>query len=144
MNGIGSLIFWLFLFRIGANRIGAIRISPNDSNVVLVCATGALWSDSEERGVFRTTDGGENWEKVLYVDQSTGCADLDMDPGNPNILFASMWQFRRSPDFFESGGPGSGLYRSVDGGSTWQELTQGLPDEDLGRIAVAIAARTIR
>lgn len=130
---------WTNMGLAASERIGAIRISPNDSDMVLVCATGALWNASEERGVYRTQDGGETWEKVLYVDADTGCADLDMDPGNPNIIFASMWQFRRAPDFFESGGPGSGIYRSIDGGSTWQELTSGLPEEDLGRIAVAIA-----
>ena len=101
--------------------------------------TGALWSESEERGVFRTQDNGESWEKVLYIDQTTGCSDIVMDPSNPNILYAGMWEFRRYPDYFTSGGKGSGLYRSIDGGDSWQELKQGLPEGEKGRIALAIA-----
>jgi photosystem II stability/assembly factor-like uncharacterized protein len=121
-------------------RIAQIVVDPTDSNRVFVCATGHLWDSNEERGVFRTTNGGETWEKILYVDDSTGCSDLDMDPHAPTILYAGMWQFRRWPYFFESGGPGSGLYRSVDGGDTWEELTNGLPEGDKGRIAISIAA----
>ena len=130
---------WQHMGLTDSERIGAIRISSLDGNVVFVCALGHLWSDNEERGVFRTTDGGENWEKVLYVDQRTGCADLDLDPTNPNIIYAGMWEHRRYPDFFESGGPGSALYRSLDGGDTWQEMTAGLPEGPIGRTAIAIA-----
>lgn len=120
-------------------RIGAIRISPYDASHVFVCATGALWNASPERGVYRSRDAGKTWELVLHVNDDTGCADLDMDPANPNLLFAAMWQFRRGPDYFESGGPGSGLYRSVDGGDSWEPVEKGLPNSDLGRIAVAFA-----
>ncbi len=122
-----------------SERIARIGVSPNDGDVVFVCATGHLWDSNEERGVYKTTDGGETWTRVLYVDENTGCADLAMDPQDPAILYAAMWQFRRAPDFFTSGGPGSGLYKSGDGGETWKELTNGLPAGDKGRIAVAIA-----
>ncbi len=130
---------WQHLGLKETERIAAVEISSQDSNTVFVCATGALWNDSEHRGVYRTTDNGESWSKVLYVDQSTGCSDLVIDPNNPNILYAGMWEFRRYPDYFTSGGKGSGLYRSIDGGDSWQELKAGLPSGDKGRIALAIA-----
>jgi len=120
-------------------RIAAIEVSPRDPRIAYVCATGALWNDSAERGVYKTTDGGEHWKKVLYVNEKTGCSDLAMDPVNPNILYAGMWQFRRWPDFFESGGPGSAFYRSLDGGESWEKATNGLPKGDKGRIALAVA-----
>jgi photosystem II stability/assembly factor-like uncharacterized protein len=120
-------------------RIARIVVDPTDGNTVFVCATGHLWNANEERGVYRTRDGGETWERVLYVDEDTGCSDISMDPHAPNVLYAGMWQFRRWPWFFESGGPGSGLYRSLDGGETWQQLTDGLPEGEKGRIAVAVA-----
>jgi photosystem II stability/assembly factor-like uncharacterized protein len=122
-----------------SERITRIQVDPNDSDTVFVCVTGHLWSANEERGVYRTKDGGETWEQMLAVDENTGCSDLAIDPGDANILYAGMWQFRRYPDFFESGGPGSGLYRSMDGGDTWEELTNGLPEGEKGRIAVAVA-----
>ena len=120
-------------------RIAKIAVHPEESDTVYVCATGQLWSANPERGVYKTTDGGANWELILSVDENTGCADLDMDPQEPRILYAAMWQFRRYPDFFTSGGPGSGLYRSTDGGENWTELTEGLPEREKGRIAVAVA-----
>lgn len=122
-----------------SEHIARIAVDPKKSDTVFVCATGHAWDSNEERGVFKTTDGGKTWKKVLYVDANTGCADLSMDPGEPNILYAGMWQFRRQPDFFSSGGPGSAMYRSKDGGETWQKLTEGLPKGPLGRIAVAVA-----
>ncbi|TDR23851.1 VPS10 domain-containing protein [Marinicella litoralis] len=130
---------WKHLGLAKTERIAAIEVSTQSSDTVFVCATGALWSDAKERGVYRTTDQGLNWEKVLYVNESTGCSDLVMDPHNPNIIYAGMWQFRRHPDYFTSGGEGSGLYRSVDGGDSWQELSNGLPKGEKGRIALAIA-----
>lgn len=120
-------------------RIAEIVVSSLDSNTVYVCATGALWSASEHRGVYRSRDGGKRWERVLYVDDGTGCSDLAIDPANPHVLYAGMWSFRRAPDFFRSGGSGSALYRSFDGGQTWSALTQGLPTGEKGRIAVAVA-----
>ncbi len=122
-----------------SEHIARIAVDPKKSDTVFVCATGHAWNANEERGVFRTTDGGKTWKKVLYVDTNTGCSDITMDPVEPSILYAGMWDFRRQPDFFRSGGPGSGLYRSKDGGETWQRLTQGLPTGHLGRIAVAVA-----
>ncbi len=93
------------------------------------------------RGCLETADGGRSWEKVLFIDDKTGCADLVMHPQNPDILLAAMWEHRRWPWFFESGGPGSGLHRSLDGGRTWTRLTDedGLPKGDLGRICVQIS-----
>ncbi len=120
-------------------HIAKVAVHPSKSDTVYVCATGQAWSANEDRGVFRTTDAGKTWTKVLYVDNNTGCSDLSVDPQDPSVLYAGMWDFRRQPDFFRSGGKGSGLYRSRDGGEHWDRLTQGLPKGDLGRIAVAVA-----
>ena len=122
-----------------SERISDILIHPEDPDIVYVGVMGHLWNANEERGVYKTTDGGENWEKILYVDENSGCADMDMDPQNHEILYASMWDFRREPDFFRSGGKGSGLYKSTDGGKTWGQIHQGLPDTILGRMALAVA-----
>ncbi|MEZ5330911.1 MAG: glycosyl hydrolase [Thermoanaerobaculia bacterium] len=122
-----------------SERIARIIVDPTDSAVVWVCATGHLWDANEQRGVFKTTDAGESWERVLTVDEDTGCSDLSMDPQVPDIVYAGMWQFRRTPWSFSSGGPGSGLYKTVDGGSSWSELAKGLPDGPKGRIAVDVA-----
>ena len=130
---------WEHLGLEATERIAKIAVDPNDGDTVYVCATGHLWNANEERGVFKTTDGGATWEKIFFIDSDTGCADFDMDPQEPRILYAAMWQFRRYPDFFTSGGPGSGLYRSTDGGENWTELTRGLPEGEKGRIAAAIA-----
>ena len=124
---------------VDSERITRIVIHPEDGKTVWVCATGHLWDANEERGVYRTRDDGETWERVLSVDADTGCSDLDIDPQDPDILYAGMWQFRRYPWSFTSGGPGSGLYRSLDGGDSWQELTEGLPEGEKGRIAVGVA-----
>ncbi len=130
---------WEHLGLEDTERIARIVIHPDDGDTVYVCAPGHLWDPDPERGVFRTTDGGTSWEKVLFIDEDTGCSDLAIDPQEPAILYAGMWQFRRRPDFFTSGGPGSGLYRSTDGGATWHVLTRGLPEGEKGRIAVAVA-----
>jgi photosystem II stability/assembly factor-like uncharacterized protein len=122
-----------------SERISKIVIDPNDSDTVFVCATGHLFDSHPERGVFRTADGGKTWQKTLFVDDDTGCSDIAIDPQDGSIVYAGMWQFRRQPDFFTSGGPGSGLYKSKDGGKTWRRLTQGLAEGELGRIAVAVA-----
>jgi len=122
-----------------SERISRIVIDPTNSNIVYVAVLGHLWDDNEERGLYKTTDGGESWEKILYIDQRTGCTDVAIDPQEPKILYAAMWEFRRHPYFFTSGGPGSGLYKSTDGGETWQELREGLPEGELGRIAIAVA-----
>ncbi|MGH7507412.1 MAG: hypothetical protein ACRELX_17290, partial [Longimicrobiales bacterium] len=113
-------------------------IHPRNPDIVYVAAVGELWSANEERGVFRTQDGGMTWEKVLYIDENTGAIDLVMDPGDPNTLFAAMYQRRRTAWGFNGGGPGSGLYRTLDGGDSWTEQTNGLPDGDMGRIGLDI------
>jgi photosystem II stability/assembly factor-like uncharacterized protein len=120
-------------------RISKILIDPANPDVVYAGALGALWGDSENRGVYKTTDGGKTWQKVLYVGESTGCASMAMDPVNPQILYAAMWDFRREAHTFRSGGPGSGLYKSTDGGTTWNKIQTGFPQEVLGRIAVAVS-----
>ena len=120
-------------------RIARIQVSANDANTVWACATGHLWDSHPDRGVYKTTDGGKSWKKVLYVDADTGCSDLAIDPQDSSILWAGMWQFRRTPHSFSSGGKGSGLYKSTDGGETWRQVKTGLPAGDKGRIAVAVA-----
>ncbi len=120
-------------------RIAKIIIHPDNPNIVFVAVLGNLWNPSSERGVYKTTDGGNSWEKILFIDENTGCSDLAIDFENPDILYAGMWQFRRSPDFFNSGGPGSGLYQSTDGGKTWVRKTNDLPSGKLGRIALTVS-----
>ncbi|MBS1505372.1 MAG: hypothetical protein JSS79_01890 [Bacteroidetes bacterium] len=123
-------------------NIHKIIIDPKNPNTVYAAAIGSPWGEHPERGVFKTTDGGATWNKILFVDDKTGCAELVMDPTNPNKLIAGMWQHRRWPWTFKSGGPGSGLHITFDGGATWKKLTDkdGLPEGELGRIGVAIAA----
>ncbi|MDC7993581.1 WD40/YVTN/BNR-like repeat-containing protein [Altibacter sp. HG106] len=122
-----------------SERIASIVINPNNTDVVYVGVLGALWGDSEDRGVYKSTDGGATWKKVLYIGPSTGAGDVIMDPKNPNVLYASMWQFRRTGWGFNSGGENSGLYKSTDGGATWNKIHNGFPKGKLGRIAVAVA-----
>ncbi|MGA7616566.1 MAG: hypothetical protein WBX15_15445 [Thermoanaerobaculia bacterium] len=119
-------------------HIGRIALDPDDPNVAWAAALGQEWGYNSERGVYKTTDGGKTWRKVLYVDQKTGAFDLAIDPSNPNHLVASMWEFRRWPWFFQSGGPGSGLYVSWDGGESWKRMTveDGMPKGILGKIGV--------
>ena len=129
---------WRHMGLEGTKHIGRILIHPRNPDVVYVAAVGDLWGPNEERGVFRTQDGGETWEKVLYIDEHTGAIDLAMDPGDPNTIFAAMYQRRRTGWGFNGGGPGSGLYRTFDGGDSWAELTEGLPEGDKGRIGVDV------
>lgn len=119
-------------------HIARVLIHPRNPDVVYVAAVGDLWGPSSERGVFRTTDGGQTWENVLFIDEDTGAIDLAMDPDDPMTLFAAMYQRRRTGWGFNGGGPGSGLYRTMDGGANWAELTEGLPEGDKGRIGVDI------
>ena len=124
-------------------NIHRIIVDPQNPNTVYVGAIGSPWGEHPERGVFKTTDGGQTWEKILYTNEKTGCAELVMDPTNPNKLIASMWEHRRWPWIFKSGGPGSGLHVTYDGGKTWTKRTDkdGLPAGDLGRIGIAISAK---
>jgi photosystem II stability/assembly factor-like uncharacterized protein len=122
-----------------SERIANIAVNPNNSNEIYVAVLGALWSDSEERGVFKSSDGGATWEKILYLNPKTGCADFIMDPTNPDILYASLWEFRRTAWSFESGGESSALYKSTDAGKTWNKIHNGFPKGNLGRLGIAIA-----
>ncbi|HEY7894767.1 MAG TPA: hypothetical protein VIC24_07715 [Gemmatimonadaceae bacterium] len=127
---------WHFMGLKDAGQISRIVIDPNNSDRVFVAAIGNAWKPNADRGVFRTTDGGHTWKKVLFVNDTTGTGDLVMEPGNPSVLFAGMWQVRRFPWNLENGGKGSGLWRSTDGGDTWTRLHEGLPDGPYGRIAL--------
>ena len=132
---------WELMGLENTRNIHRIIIDPRDENTLYVGAIGNPWWEHPERGVFKTTDGGKTWEKILFVDEKTGAADLIMDPQNPNKLMAAMWEHRRWPWFLKSGGPGSGLYVTVDGGKTWKMRTDkdGLPKGELGRMGLAIA-----
>src|SRR5246500_4406387 len=123
-----------------SEHVSRMIVHPKESNTVYACALGHLWNSNTERGVYKTTDGGKTWNKILYRNDSTGCAEMAMDPQDPNVLYAAMWDVRREPHNFRSGGPGSGLFKSSDGGTTWRELRKGLPEGDLGRIGIGIAA----
>lgn len=120
-------------------HIAGLSIHPGNPDIIYVAAQGALYAPSSERGVYKSADGGQNWEKVLYVDDNTGCSHLIMDPTNPRILYAAMWQHQRLPWQIVSGGPGSGIYKSVNSGKTWERLTKGLPNE-LGKISLSVSA----
>ncbi|NND58293.1 MAG: hypothetical protein HKN57_13690 [Xanthomonadales bacterium] len=123
----------------GTERINRIALHPGNPNVAYAAALGTLWGENEERGVFKTEDGGKTWRKILYADRKTGGTDIKLDPFNPDKLYASLWQHRRWPYFFKSGGPGSGMYISWDGGASWKRKTaqDGLPTGELGRITFA-------
>lgn len=130
---------WTMMGLDKVERIAKIAIVPGAPETVFVAALGSLWSYSPYRGLYKTTDGGASFERVLYVNEQTGCADVAIDPVDPKIMYASMWQFRRKAYSFNSGGPGSGLYKSVDGGKTWKKMVNTVPAGDLGRIIITIA-----
>jgi len=119
-------------------HISRIVVDPRNPNLVLVAAQGALYSSSTERGIYKSTDGGSTWKKVLFVDDKTGAAELSMDMTNTRILYAAMWEHGRLPWKVISGGPGSGLYKSTNGGDTWEKLKDGLPEE-MGKMAIAVS-----
>jgi photosystem II stability/assembly factor-like uncharacterized protein len=122
-------------------HISRIHVNPTDPDTVFVGALGDVWQPDGHRGVFRSRDGGATWERLLHVSDRAGIADLAMDPSQPNVLFAAMWQVRRRPDRIISGGRDSGLWRSTDGGHSWTELTSrlGLPVGPIGRIGLAVS-----
>jgi photosystem II stability/assembly factor-like uncharacterized protein len=131
---------WSYVGLRDTHAIGRLIVSPRNPDIVFVAALGHPFGPNPERGIFRTTDGGKSWNKVLYKDENTGGVDLSFDPTNASIVFAALWQAKRTPWGLESGGPGSGLYRSTDGGSTWKRLSaHGLPDGIMGRIGVTVA-----
>jgi photosystem II stability/assembly factor-like uncharacterized protein len=128
-----------------SRSIGRVIVNPRNPDIAFVAALGHPFGPNPERGVFRTTDGGKTWDKVLYKDENTGAIDIAFDPHNPNILYASLWEARRTPWSLSSGGPGSGIYRSSDGGATWKQLQEhGLPKPPYGRVGVAVAANSDR
>jgi len=126
----------------GSERIHRVLTHPTNPDLVYVGVMGPAWADGEVRGVYRTTDGGDSWERLLHVDERTGVGDMVMDPANPDHLIVGMWEFRRWPWVFESGGPGSGMYVTTDGGESWERRTaeDGLPEGELGRMGLAFAA----
>jgi len=133
---------WTLMGLEKTGRIGNVIIDPRNPDIVLACALGHAYGPQPERGVFRTTDGGKTWNKTLFVDENTGCSDMAMDPNNSRILFAGMWQIEIHTWGRTSGGPGSGLFRSTDGGVTWKRLEgHGLPHPPVGRIAVRVAQK---
>src|SRR5262245_31266642 len=122
-----------------SEHIGKILIDPRDSDTVYVAAQGPLWSSGGDRGLYKTTDGGKTWNKVLNIDDNTGVTDIVQDPRNPDVLVAASWQRRRHVWTIINGGPGSALHRSTDGGKTWKKITSGIPGGELGRIGLAMA-----
>jgi photosystem II stability/assembly factor-like uncharacterized protein len=132
---------WVHLGLRETQQIAAVRIHPTNPDLVYVAALGHVWGPNPQRGVFRSKDGGKTWDRVLFKNDSTGAIDLAMDPTNPRILYAALWQVGRTPWALSSGGAGSGLWKSVDGGDTWREITRntGLPKGVIGKIGVAVS-----
>ncbi|HLF46933.1 MAG TPA: hypothetical protein VI548_10940, partial [Chitinophagaceae bacterium] len=130
---------WTKISLDSTEHISKIIIDPKNSDIIYIAAPGPLWSDGIHRGLYKSTDAGKTWNKILYIDEKTGCADIAVDPENTNIIYATTWQFRRQPYSFNSGGPGSGIYKSTDGGKTWKELSKGLPPKPFGRVALTLA-----
>ena len=123
----------------GTEQISRVRVHPKNSDLVYVAAQGRVWGPNEERGVYRSTDGGKSWKRVLFVDAKTGASDLVMDPVNPRVLYAGFWQVYRKPWTLESGGTGGGVWKTTDGGDTWKKLGGGLPEGVVGKIGVAVS-----
>jgi len=130
---------WTHLGLEKTRQIHRVIVHPDNPDVVIAGASGSTWGETEERGIYKSVDGGKSWKKMLYVNETTGIADLRMDPHNPNKLIAAMYDHRRWPWFYRSGGEGSAIYISNDGGDHWQKVSEGLPDGELGRIGLAFA-----
>ena len=129
---------WQHMGLTETRQISKITVHPSNPDIVYIGAQGSPWAATRERGVYRSTDGGDNWEKVLFIDNDTGVSFLSMDATNPDVIYAGMWDHRREPWNVRSGGPGSGLYKTTDGGDSWKELTQGLPDL-MGNTGVSVS-----
>ena len=130
---------WVHLGLENTKHISQVRIHPSDPNIIYVSAQGSPYSETKERGIYRTFDGGKNWENILFIDLSSGAVDLAMDYTNPRVLYASFWDHQRLPWYVRSGGKGSGIWKSNDGGDTWKKLSDGLPKSVMGKIGVAVS-----
>ena len=130
---------WKHLGLKKTERIKRIVVDPNNPDIACVCALGKEWGANKERGVFKTTDGGKSWNKILYIDDNTGCSDIAMENDNPRIMYAGMWTFRRKPWRFDDGGKNTAIYKTMDGGSTWEKIMKGLPKTDMARPGIHIA-----
>lgn len=133
---------WKHIGLADTRQISRVRVHPRNPDIVYVAALGHVFGPNEERGVFRSTDGGKNWQKVLYRSNKAGATDLILDPNNPNTIYAALWEVYRQPWTLESGGPGSGIFKSTDAGDTWSDITrnQGLPKGTIGNIGLAVSA----
>ncbi|MGH7593848.1 MAG: WD40/YVTN/BNR-like repeat-containing protein, partial [Gemmatimonadales bacterium] len=132
---------WNHIGLADTQHIGKIAVHPRNPNILFVAAIGHLYAPSAERGVFRSIDGGKTWHKVLYKNEDVGAAEVVIDPVNPRVVYAGLWNTRRPPwyTYAPTNGPGGGIYKSLDGGSTWKQLTIGLPEEGIGKTGIAVA-----
>src|ERR1043166_363488 len=132
---------WIHVGLDKTRQISRVVIHPTDANTVYVAAQGSRWAPTDDRGIYRSTDGGATWKRILFVSPNAGASELEMDPTNPRVLYATFWDFQRTPWSIRSGGPGSGIWKSTDGGDTWTQLKNGLPSV-MGRIGLAVARAT--